>query len=67
MKILEAIATLATIISLYFLSEGVQHGFTIGLFSNILWMFWAHEKNAFGILITNALLLIINLNGLGVV
>lgn len=66
MKILEAIATVLTVVSLYLLSENNSHGFTIGMFSNILWMFWAHEKNSIGLLTTNAVLIMINLNGLGV-
>lgn len=65
-QIIEAVATVLTIVSLYLLSENIAHGFTIGLFSNILWAYIAHEKNMLGLLTTNALLLIINLNGLGI-
>lgn len=67
MKYLEAIATALTIVSLYLLSENVAHGFTVGIFSNVVWSFIAHEKNMLGLLTTNAVLLIINLNGLGII
>jgi len=66
-QIIEALATVLTIVGLYLLSENVSHGFTIGMFSNILWMYIAHERNMLGLLITNLLLMFINLNGLGVV
>ena len=65
--IIEEVETVLTIVGLYLLSENILHGFTIGMFSNILWMYIAHEKNMLGLLTTNALLLIINLNGLGIV
>lgn len=65
--IIEALATVFTIVSLYLLSEDISHGFTVGLFSNLLWAYVAHEKNMLGLLTTNILLLIINLNGLGVI
>ena len=63
----EVAATIGTILALYMLSEGNSQGFSVGLISNILWMFWAHEKNAGGILAVNAIMLFINLNGLGVI
>lgn len=66
-KLAEWFATIGTVLALYMLSEGNSHGFSVGLISNIAWMFWAHEKNAGGILAVNAIMVFINLNGLGVI
>lgn len=65
MKIIELIATCLTVLSLYLLSEGNALGFTIGAFSGIVWLYWAHEKNAIGLMATNVILIFLNLNGLG--
>ena len=65
-QIAEYIATGLTIVSLYFLSENMPIGFTIGAFSNILWLYWADQKKSGGIFITNIVLFLINLNGMGV-
>lgn len=66
-RIAEWLATAGTIIGLYLLSENNIQGFSVGLFSNILWMYWANETKSNGIFFVNVVLLIINLNGLGVV
>lgn len=66
MKYLETIATALTVVSLYLLSEGNNYGFTVGIFSGLTWAFIAHEKNMLGLLATNVILIIINLNGLGI-
>ena len=66
-KAAEWLATIGTVLALYMLSESNIHGFSVGLLSNIAWMYWAHEKNASGILAVNAIMLFINLNGLGVI
>lgn len=66
-KAAEWAATIGTVLALYLLSEGNPHGFSIGLISNIAWMFWAHEKNAGGILAVNAIMVFINLNGLEII
>lgn len=66
MKIVEIIATVTTLIGLYFISEGMAIGFVISMFSNLAWIFYGHEEKQTGILIVNAIIMFINLNGLGV-
>jgi nicotinamide riboside transporter PnuC len=66
-KTAEWLATIGTVLALYMLSENNSAGFSIGLISNIIWMYWAHETKANGILAVNAIMLFINLNGLGIV
>ena len=66
MKILEFVASLLTVLALYMLSEGNTNGFTLGIVSNLIWMYWGHEKNALSLLALNGIMIFINLNGLGV-
>ena len=66
-KLIELLATVGTILGLYLLSEGNISGFTIGMLSNILWLYIGHEKDMYGLMLTNAILIFINLNGLGIV
>ena len=65
MKIIEITATILTIASLWLLSENNSQGFIVGMFSNLLWIYWAHEEDANGILLVNGILIFLNLNGLG--
>ena len=67
LQVIEGLATVGTIVGLYLISEGIIYGFTISLFATILWMYVAHERNMVGLLITNVILVIINLNGLGAI
>lgn len=67
MKILEFIATVGTLIGLYYISEGNIQGFTISMLSNIAWLAWAYHTNANGVLLVNAIMIFLNLNGLGVI
>lgn len=67
MKYIEFTATVLTILSLYFLSEGNNTGFTLGMFGGLFWLYWAHEKNSIGLMVTNTILIFINLHGLGIV
>ena len=67
LKIAEIIATAFTLIGLYFVSEGQALGFTLGLIGNIAWIYYGHEKNETGILVVNAVIMLINLNGLNVI
>lgn len=66
-KIIESLATIGTLVGLYLISEGNANGFTVGGISNILWMAYANEEKQTGIMIVNAILLLINLNGLGII
>lgn len=66
MKIIEFVATALTLIGFYAISEGNSHGFTISLISNVMWMFWGHDKNAISLMALNGIMIFINLNGLGV-
>lgn len=66
MHVIEAIATILTVLGLYLISEGLTVGFTVSLFSNVFWMYYATKENLNGLLIVNAVLIFINLNGLGV-
>lgn len=63
----EYLATFLTLIGFYMISEAMIAGFAISLISNILWIVWANHKNAAGIMAVNLVLLIINLNGLGII
>ena len=68
MKFVEIFATVLTIVSLFLLSEQILiAGFTVGIMSNILWLLYAEQKQLIGIGVVNAILIFINLNGLGVI
>lgn len=67
LKIIELAATVGTLVGLYFISEGHAFGFAISMFSNMSWIYWGHEKNAGGIIIVNAIMIFLNLNGLGAI
>ena len=67
LKFVEIVATAFTLIGLYFVSEGQAIGFTLGLIGNLAWIYYGHEKNETGILIVNAVILLINLKGLNVI
>ena len=65
MKIAETLATIFTILGFYLISDGVfLIGFSISLVANILWMVWASDSGAKGILIVNSLLAFSALNGI---
>ena len=65
-RFLEGIAVAMTLIGFWFISEGMAIGFTISLFSNLVWIFWGHRINAKGIMLVNSVFIFLNLNGLGV-
>jgi len=65
-KFLEGIAVAMTLIGFWFISEGLAIGFTISLFSNLVWIYWGERQKATGIIFVNAAFIFINLNGLGV-
>ena len=65
MKLAETLATIFTILGFYLISDGVfLVGFSISLVANILWMIWAADSAARGILIVNALLAFSAMNGI---
>ena len=66
MNFLEIFATIGTLLGLFLLSEQIAvAGFTVGIMSNLLWILYAEQKKLMGIFIVNAIMIFINLNGLG--
>jgi hypothetical protein len=65
LKAVEWSAVVGTMSGLFLLSEGIGLGFFIGLVSNILWIYYGHETNSNGIMLVNACLMLININGIG--
>lgn len=65
MRAVEVVATILTILGFFLISERVYIvGFTLSLFSNILWLLWAYDKKAWGIIVVNACLAVSSLNGI---
>lgn len=65
MRAIEVLATILTIVGFFLLSEKVYIvGFTISLFSNMLWLLWGYEKKAWGIIVVNACLAVSSINGI---
>lgn len=65
MRFLEFIASVLTLVSLYALSENMLiYGFSLGIIANVLWLWWGHEKTANSLMLLNASMIFINLNGL---
>lgn len=68
MNMIEIFATIGTLLGLFLLSEQIMiAGFTVGIMSNLLWILYAEQKKLMGIFIVNAIMIFINLNGLGVI
>lgn len=65
MVIIEVLATIGTLLNVYLLGEYmIIWGSAIGAFGNVLWLYIGHEKNLFGIMVINVLLLFINIGNL---
>lgn len=65
MKIVEILATLGTIAGYFAISLGIlKIGFVLSAFSQILWLVWAYDCNARGIMVVNACLLLSSVNGM---
>ncbi len=65
MKIIEWLATAATLASvLFFNLHNPLFGATIGGIGNIFWLFWAHDGKHNGLFVVNAAMLIMNAYGL---
>ena len=68
LKMIELLATIGTLIGYFLITKDIYIlGLTIGLFSNIIWLYIGHERNMLGLMITNFFFIIINLNGLGAI
>ena len=69
MRTVEFMAMLTTLAGYYMVTHGmVELGATVALFSNIMWVYFAHEmeKGGFGLLFLNSIFILINLGMLGV-
>jgi hypothetical protein len=65
MKVIELLATFLTIAGFFSISEGwFAAGFATSLAANVLWLAWAYEKQAWGIMVVNACLAVSSVNGL---
>ncbi len=65
MKIIETFATILTIVGFFLLSEHFMlAGFATSLAANVLWLAWAYETKAYGILVVNAALAVSSVNGM---
>lgn len=65
MKFIEALATILTIAGFFMLSEGMLvAGFATSFAANILWIMWAYNGRAWGILVVNSALIVSSTNGL---
>jgi hypothetical protein len=61
----EIVATVLTIAGFFLISEGILgFGFTLSFAANVLWIVWGHSKNARGIMVVNACLLLSSANGI---
>lgn len=65
MRSIEILATIMTIVGFFLLSEKVfVVGFTVSLFSNVLWLVWGADQKAWGIVTVNACLALSSINGI---
>lgn len=65
MKTIEILATILTIAGFASISAGaLLIGFILSLGANILWLVWASDAKAYGIITVNACLLLSSINGI---
>jgi hypothetical protein len=65
MEPVELLATIGTILGYFLVTTGILGvGFTISAISQVLWLVWAGRKEAWGIIVVNACLLLSSLNGI---